>query len=128
MKEQKEFHLQQEVCSYLRWKYKDVFFLSDTIASVKLTIPQQLRNKSIQCPSFNCPDLILFKRGRGYIGLFFEFKKESPYKKDGELYTNTHLKRQAETIIELQKIGYYASFEWDYETITKKIDWYLSEI
>jgi len=126
--EHKEFFLQQQLCKYLRYKHKQVYFLSDTVANVKLTLPQQARNKSIQCSTFKCPDVIVFKSGRGYIGLFFELKASSPYRKDGELYSDPHIKSQSETIIELQRLGYYASFEWDIDTIIKKLDWYLTEV
>lgn len=65
-KQQPEFELQKMVAQYLRIAHKNVFFLSDTVASVKLTIPQGARNKSIQCPTFSCPDLMIFeKEGSG---------------------------------------------------------------
>ena len=99
--------------------------MSDTIANVKLSIPQKVRNKAIQKEGFHCPDLLIFECRHGYGGLFMELKSKSPYKKDGTLYADEHLENQCKTIEELQKKGYHAGFYWDYETITKTIDWYL---
>jgi len=121
-----EHLLQKQVCTYLRYKYSKTFFMSDTIANMKLTIPQKVRNKAIQKEGFHCPDLLIFECKHGYGGLFFELKSKSPYKKDGTLYADEHLENQCKTIIELQRLGYYASFEWDIDTIIKKIDWYLN--
>ena len=43
-----EYDLQKTVCQYLEMQYPKVLFLSDTIASVKLTKQQAVRNKAIQ--------------------------------------------------------------------------------
>ena len=61
MKNQPEFQLQKQVCNYLNLKYKDVLYLSDTIAFLQLTIPQRVRNSTIQKRGFHCPDIIIFK-------------------------------------------------------------------
>jgi len=47
MKKQPEYALQTQVCNYLRIKYKEVLFMSDTVASIKLTQAQAIRNKAI---------------------------------------------------------------------------------
>ncbi len=121
-----EYLLQKQICVYLRHKYPHTFFMSDTIANVKLSIPQKVRNKSIQKEGFHCPDLLIFECRHGYGGLFMELKSKSPYKKDGSLYADEHLENQCKTIEALQKKGYHAGFYWDYDTIIKYIDWYLS--
>jgi len=125
-KEQPEFLLQKQVAQYLRLQYPDVFFLSDTVASVKLTIPQQVRNKSIQCPIFSCPDLLIFEPNIQYNGLFIELKAETPYKKDGfTLKKSEHLEAQKETLDKLFSKGYKAVFCWDFEQVKGIIDNYL---
>jgi len=39
-KSQPEYNLQKQVCQWLNKNHPDILFLSDTIASVKLTMPQ----------------------------------------------------------------------------------------
>lgn len=126
MKKQPEFELQKKVCRYLTLQYPTVLFLSDTIASVKLTKPQAGRNACIQKKGFKTPDLIVFEPNRGYNGLFVELKVKSPYKLNGELYKSDHLEAQAKTIAQLTEKGYFAVFKWEFEEIKKVIDWYLS--
>ena len=129
MKHQPEFILQCHVCKYLRTKYPKVLFLTDSIAAVKLTIPQQQRNKKVQKPDFKCPDLLILQPNNMYCGLFIELKVETPFKLNGEIKasTNDHLKKQAETIERLNKLGYRALFLWDFDMIKKEIDSYLEK-
>jgi hypothetical protein len=116
-KEQPEFELQKQVCQYLRLQYPNVLFMTDTIAAVKLTIPQGVRNKSVQKEGFKCPDLLVFEKRENYGGLFLELKVETPFKKDGGLKAsqNDHLKLQLETLKGLRKKGYFAEFAWGFE-------------
>lgn len=122
----KEYNLQKTVCTYIALQYPKVLFLSDTIASVRLTIPQQVRNKKIQKDGFKCPDLLILEPRKGYSGLFIELKTKSPYKKNGELYKNEHLEGQQKTINELNSKGHKAVFAWEFESIQKIIDDYLA--
>lgn len=122
-----EFELQKRVCAYLRAAYPKIFFLSDTIANVKLTKFQALRNSQIQKPGFKTPDLLIIHPKGNYHGLFIELKIESPYKLNGELKANKHLREQNETIERLKSLGYYADFQWDFNKIIKLIDWYLNQ-
>lgn len=126
-KAQPEYALQVAVCDYLRAAYPKVFFTSDTIAAVKLTIPQQVRNKKIQKPGFKQPDIHILEPSKHAAGLFLELKASSPYKKDGTLKRDDHLEGQAATLHELRKRGYIAKFVWDFEQAREVIDWYLSQ-
>ena len=128
MKKQPEFILQRQICAYLRVAYPDVLFMSDTIASVKLSEAQASRNKSIQKSGFKTPDLIIFAPRGIYHGLFIELKKESPYKLNGDLKTNFHLQGQEETMLKLRSLGYFACFKWILEDAKEIIDWYLNLI
>lgn len=125
MKRQPEFDLQKRVCAYLRAVHPSVFFMSDTIASLKLTKMQATRNAQIQKPGFKTPDLLIFCPKGNYHGLFIELKIESPYKQNGELKSNKHLQDQSETIKKLKELGYYADFHWDFNKIVSLIEWYL---
>lgn len=125
MKQQKEYQLQKQVCAYLNAQYPDVLYLSDTIASVRLTMPQAIRNKAIQKNGFKCPDLLILEPKNHYGGLFIELKTESPYKKDGTIKKNIHLQDQEKTINKLKQKDYYCLFAWDLEDIKNIIDNYL---
>ena len=125
MKNQPEYELQKAICYYLETQYKDVLFLSDTVASVKLTFPQQARNKKIQKHGFACPDLLILEPRNGYNGLFIELKIVPPFKKDGTLKKSDHLENQQRTIDQLKKKGYLSCFSWGFENTKKIIDNYL---
>jgi len=121
-----EFQLQCLVAEYLRRQYPNVKFLSDVRASLKLTIPQQVRAKKIQADGFACPDLMIFAVRGTYAGMFLELKAESPYRKDGCLRVDAHLARQMDAIEHLRGEGYHADFYWDFDTTQAAIDRYLA--
>ena len=125
MKQQQEYQLQKQVCAYLNAQYPDVLYLSDTIASVRLTMPQAMRNKAIQKNGFKCPDLLILEPKNGYSGLFIELKKESPYKKDGTLKKNEHVEGQEKSMQDLISKGYFCLFSWSFEQTKRIIDIYL---
>lgn len=130
MNEQIEFNLQVAVCNYLNAQYPQVFFISNTISAIKLTMGQATRNKKVQHHRFKCPDVVVFEKrdlAPYYTGLFLELKKETPFKKDGSIKAsqNDHLKLQYESILQLRSKGYHANFYWDFDEIKKTIDWYL---
>ena len=127
MKAQPEFELQKSICKWISIQYPKVLFLSDTIASVKLTIPQQVRNSLIQKKAFKAPDLIIFESNEKYNGLFIELKVKSPFKKNGELLKDEHLEGQQKTINDLKSKGYFACFSWGFEMTTEIINKYMAE-
>lgn len=127
MKNQPEFELQKSICRWLNVQYPKVLYLSDTIASVKLTIPQQNRNKLIQKNGFKTPDLLIFEPNKEFKGLFIELKVKSPFKKDGTLLKDEHLESQQKTINDLKQKGYYACFSWSLEMTMYIINKYMSD-
>lgn len=120
-----EYELQKSICRYLDLQYPNVLYLSDTIASVKLTIPQQVRNKAIQKKDFKCPDLLILEPRGNYHGLFIELKVASPFKKDGTLRKCPHLEGQDRTLKQLARKGYHTGFAWGFEGVKQVIDKYL---
>jgi hypothetical protein len=143
-KAQLEYQLQVQIADYLRSQYPNALFLSDTVASVKLTMPQAVRNKRVQNSNFKCPDLIILEIRQKedfvptekpgftvsypkFAGLFIELKKETPYKLNGEIKSSqdNHLKLQWESILKLRERGYYADWCWTWESAKQLIDWYL---
>lgn len=126
-KRQLEYNLQKSVCTYLNIQYPKTLYLSDTIASIKLSIPQAVRNKAIQKKGFKCPDLIVLQPSKKYKGLFIELKVESPFKNDGSLKKNEHLEGQQNTIDQLNELGYFASFATGFNEAKEIIDLYLND-
>lgn len=121
----KEFELQKQVCEYLEKQYPNVLFYSDTIANVKLNVMQASRNKSIQKNGFKMPDLMILEPNSHYNGLCIELKIESPYKKNGQLKSNEHLKGQQKSINDLNERYYFACFSWSLEQTKQIIDNYM---
>lgn len=126
-KRQPEYDLQVAICRYLSYQYPDVLYLSDTIASLKLTPAQATRNKKIQKFGFSTPDLLILEPRNNFSGLFIELKVETPFKKNGEIKasTNDHLKNQLESINKLKEKGYFCCFSWGFEMTKDIIDNYL---
>jgi hypothetical protein len=127
-KQQLEYQLQKQVCAYLNAQYPNVMYLSDTIASCKLTILQAVRNKAIQKNDFKCPDLIILEPKGEYHGLMIELKIKSPFKKSGEVLSNEHLIGQQHTITNLINKGYYATFATGFDEAKKIIDNYMKDL
>lgn len=124
-KQQPEYQLQVAISNYISTAYPDVLFMSDTVASLKLTIPQSVRNSKIQKKGFKTPDLLVLKPNSAYHGLFIELKIETPFKQDGSLKKSEHLEAQQKTINDLNELGYFACFSWGFEKTKRIIDDYL---
>ena len=124
-----EYDLQVAVCKYLSLQYPNVYYISDTIANLKLSKTQATRNKKIQKDGFKTPDLIIFEPNNTFLGLFIELKIETPFKKDGTIKASKkdHLKLQLETIEKLNKKGYSAHFSWSFDMTKEIIDKYLNQ-
>jgi hypothetical protein len=124
-----EYDLQKAVALYISYQYPDVDFMSDTIASIKLTERQASRNKLIQKSGFKCPDILILEPRSGYHGLLIELKIETPFKKDGTIKASSkdHLKLQQESLIKLTSKGYKAEFSWGFDMTKKIIDEYLKQ-
>jgi len=124
-----EYELQKSVARYLSYQYSEIDFLSDTIASVKLTERQAGRNKLVQKNGFKCPDLLILEPRNGFSGLFIELKIETPFKKDGTIKASSkdHLKLQQECLLKLSSKGYKAEFSWGFDMTKQIIDEYLKE-
>lgn len=122
-KAQPEFELQATFAEWLRWRHPGIYFLSDVRAALKLTIPQQVRQKRLQAEAFAMPDMVIFEPRGDYHALFLEFKADTPYRRDGQLKTSDHLASQAGCLAQLRRLGYAAEFVWSFEqaqTITER--------
>lgn len=120
--------MQVEFCAWLCHQYPIVLFDSDTIAAVKLTLPQGARNKKIQKPGFKRPDVFMFEPSGRFHGLALELKTESPFKiKGGALKSDEHLQGQAKTLGALVAKGYYATFVWSLEAAMQLTNLYMGK-
>lgn len=126
-KKQPEYDLQVAVSRYLSCQYPYVYFMTDTVASVKLTQAQASRNSKVQKKGFKTPDILIFEPRNQYCGLFIELKVETPFKKNGEIKASKdeHLKNQHDCILNLQKKGYFACFSWGFDMTKEIIDNYF---
>jgi hypothetical protein len=137
----KEYALQKAICKYIEIKYPHVLFLSDTVASVRLTPQQGARNKAIQKRDFSCPDLIILQPNDKFHGLMMELKVNSPYTKEGNLKKQSvevkvagkvvdkydHLEEQDRALRKLRERGYWADFVWSIDDAMRIIDKYLED-
>lgn len=142
----KEFELQKQVSKYLKIYYPDVNFDVDYTSHISLTIPQKVRNKSIQCDDYKRPDTKIYFRNKKYTGLALELKKETPFKKDGTLKKQIkrdyeyiggkkvlikevdHLAEQQKALDYLTSQGWHAQFVWEFSQAKKVIDDYMNNI
>lgn len=117
---EKELH--RSICSYL--KIRGVLYNTD-LSGIKMTMGQAKQARELRCCN-GFPDITVYEPRGQYKALFLEVKKETPFKKDGTLKSNDHLREQAEMLEVLNERGYYAQFAWDFNATVDVIDWYLS--
>lgn len=124
VKSQQEAKLQRAVCQFIGMQYPNVYFTSDasslgagwnTIKNIKATKSAHPQlDLIILCP----------KQGQ-YHGLVLEFKKESPFLKDGTLSKEKHIQNQLKTIELLRKNNYKCEWVWGIDQAIKIITEYL---
>ena len=120
--------LQLQVSTYLKVQYPDVLFMTDFAAGLKLTIGQAVKRKKLNsCSGF--PDLFIFAKKRGYIGMAIELKAEGIKlkKKDNNTWINKHVQRQASVLRRLREEGWYSLFCIGLDQTINEIDSYLKE-
>lgn len=132
-----EKQLHKSICDYLKAQYKDVLFNTD-MSGIKLTTGQATQAKNLRSNN-GFPDIVIYEISLGmYHALFLEVKKETPYKKDGELkkmirYEHIngikvpydHLRQQDEIHQRLRIKGFKAEFAWSFDMAKDIIDEYL---
>lgn len=115
-KNQPEYQIQAAFVREMSVRYPTVLVFSDTAAHIKKTQIQQVRANKLSSAREKQPDVFIAKPCGGFNGIFFEFKAESPYLKDGvTLKKNPHIEAQARTMAKLEKEGYFCAFVWSAE-------------
>lgn len=109
----KEEAIQIRFCNYLKKNHPDIIFSADGSGG-NISIQEARKNK-MQRSSRGLPDLNIYESNKLYGMLFFEFKKESPFLKNGNLSTSKHIQEQNEVHIKLRKKGFKVEFVWTLE-------------
>lgn len=119
--------LQEQVATYIKIKYPDIIFTSE---SSGIRVPMSIAKQMKKCRSGkDLPDLIILEPRKGYHGCCIELKKETAeiYKKDGSLRKNEHVEGQEEILLNLKEKGYFTSFAIGFDHAISLIDFYLGE-
>lgn len=121
-----EKELQKAVSKYLKLQYPKVIFTSES-SGIKLTMGQAKAIKAMRSPERGLPDMIILEPKGEYRGLMIELKAESnsPFKKDGTLKKDEHIKEQQKCLAELTKRGYKAVFAVGIDEAIATIDDYM---
>lgn len=122
--------LQRQVCNYLRKHHPEVIFRSDYASGLHMTQNQARIHKALQS-SRSWPDLFIYFPARGFHGLAIELKKDGTTiyatrgANKGDLVADPHIREQAATLQELNRLGYLGRFGVGYDQTIRIIEWYL---
>ena len=122
-----EMVLQKQCFDYISGKYPELnsLFIFNSLQGLYLDEVQRAIAKQTGGLKENLLDFELKLPRNNYIGLALELKKETPYKKNGDLRKDTHLENQFKTIQLLQAYGWKAEFVWTFEQFKTVLDSYL---
>lgn len=127
MNEKSEQKLQIKLCSYIKNFYPNVYFSSDP-SGLRVTPGLRSLLKATRSSHAQLDVTILEPSRCGlYHGLIIECKKETPYKQNGELKEDQHLKDQLATMNLLEFKGFRCQWCWDYETGVAILNGYLGK-
>lgn len=124
-KKHSELDVHSAVCKYL--KLKNLMFISDFAAGIKMTKGMAMRQKS-QKSDHDWPDIFVAEPKGRYHGLFIEIKRDrdSLYNKNGSMIKSDHLTDQLTCINLLNEKGYFARFACGFDEAKELVDNYLS--
>ena len=114
------------LCNYIRSQYPTVVFNSDHSG---IRVGQGLANKVKKLHSENgIPDLSVDEPRGGWFGLKIELKAtgNSPFRKNGMLKDNDHLRKQWKMLMRLSNKGYFSGFCTGFDEAKEIVDWYMS--
>ena len=120
----KEYQLCKAISQYLNMQYPNVIYKWNLSGS-NLSMAQAGKMKQLN-KYRGFPDLEIMQPIGIYSGLFLEVKKESPFKKDGMLKTDSHLFEQQSMHILLRERGYQCLFVWTIDDAINIVDEYFN--
>lgn len=120
-----EDKIQEQLGEYIRRKYPDVIFTSES-SGVRVTKWVAVHMKKCRSGR-SLPDVIILEPRKGYHGCCIELKTEKAeiYKKDGTLRKNEHVEGQEDTLNYLKEKGYFTSFAIGLDHAITLVDFYL---
>ena len=131
-----EEQLHAQIVDYIKYMYPDVIFNTDA-SGIKLTIGQAVKMAKLRSDN-GFPDIAIYEPNKEYRALFFEVKKETPYKVNGELKAMKrkrtvngiieeydHLQEQNNMHIKLRARGYRVEFIWSLKMAIKELNDYF---
>jgi hypothetical protein len=120
--------VQLSVVNYLRLKYPKVRFLANYLSGARLPMYLAKKAKVLGQAGQGTPDLFIFFNNGKYACLVIELKAQgkTPFRKDGVLKSDEHIKKQSDYIGYLNSIGYYATFSVGLNQTIDIIDRYMS--
>ncbi len=118
-----EKQLHKQITDYILLQYPKVIFNTDS-SGIKLSMGQAVQMKKLRSGN-GFPDITIYEKNLYFNALFLEVKKETPFKKDGQLKKNKHLKEQSIMHVRLEDRGYRALFVWNFKGAKVVIDSYL---
>ena len=122
-----ERNLTKNIAKFMQVQFPNVIYKFDLASDQRLSIQQATRNSQLHGRwSKGMPDMVIMEKRGNYGALFIELKIISPYKKNGELKKNSHLKNQARIHSELDSRGYKAVFTTGFEETVEVIRDYLT--
>lgn len=118
---------QFKVIKYLKEKHPQVLFRV-SIDGLRLPIGILMKMKRSGGLQRSLPDIEIFYPNKGYHGLFIEMKKTGRKlkKKNGD-WMDDRLEEQANTILKLNNLGYFATFADGESDAIKIIDDYFGD-
>jgi len=121
-----ESKLHEQICNYLRLQYPKVRFISSLTGEYNSNSFTNARNSRIQ-HSPGQPDLFIVEKRNGFSGLALELKtlSSNPFKKNGELRSNVHLRQQDDWLTYLRVQGWSAHFAIGFDHAKELIDKYM---
>lgn len=119
----REETLHSQITTYIRLQYPKVIFLSDA-SGLKLPIGLAVKFAKLKSGR-GIPDICILEPRQNKHGLLIELKTKTPYKKNGELKKDEHLKEQQQMLKRLTEKGYKAVFGIGFENTKQIIDKYL---
>jgi len=120
-----EERLQSAISTYIKLKYPDVIFTSES-SGIRVPMHMAIQMKK-QRSMHKLPDMIILEPNNQYKGLCMELKKDrSIYKKDGSLRKSDHVEEQSKTLKILEKKGYKAVFACGVDECIRVVDGYMA--
>lgn len=119
---------QLAVVNYLRLRYPKIRFLANYLSGARLPIYLAKKAKVLGQAGQGTPDLFIFFNNGKYSLLAIELKSKdkNPFKKDGMLKSDEHLKKQYDYLNYLKSNGYYATFACGADEAIEIIDKYIA--